>query len=226
MKQRIDNRPSLAEWPVKIWSLEEIPTKWIEIVTAWMQGTFEEYQFVHAPKRKTNSDSYEYLFGYGKEKILYIKETGEIFRLEKSQIYNALVRKELLNVVLILSYNQGQQEKLLEFPYIASTYYLYDPFLNWILGKEREFVPAIAEQENPRPVSLYQESLAMFNYSLGAYRLGNAFKEYKYDMKLHRHRIFPWKKTVEEWLEVQMENGIFKLHSIKYLTEFTYQLKV
>lgn len=225
MRQKMDNRPTIAEWPVKIWSLEEFPARWREIANNWMNGNFEEYHFVSSPKRKTNSKSYEYLFGYGKEHILYIKETGEIFEIEKSQIYNVIVRKELLNVVLTIYYNQDQQEKQLEFPYVASTYYLYDPFLNWILGKELDFVPAVAERKNPRPTGLYEESLAMFNYSLGAYRLGNGFDEYKYDKKMHRHRIFPWKKTLEEWLEVPMEYGVFKLHSMKYVTEFTYQLK-
>ena len=33
-----------------------------------------------------------------------------------------------------------------------------------------------------------------------------------------------WKKDMEEWLEVPMERGQFRLHCFKYLTECTYQI--
>lgn len=32
----------------------------------------------------------------------------------------------------------------------------------------------------------------------------------------------PWKKVLEEWLEVPMSRGTFTLHSLEYLTECGY----
>ena len=83
-----------------------------------------------------------------------------------------------------------------------------------MLGLEREFVPALAEQEHPRPEKLYQESPVMYNYVLAAYRLGDCIGDYKYTSEQHRHKWMPWKKVLEEWLEVPMSRGTFTLHRI------------
>ena len=224
MAREVDNRPTMAEWPVKIWSEEEIPQQWQQEVKEWMREPFANYHFVCAPKRKASEQSFAYLFGYGNDDILYIKEGEEGIFLKKSQIVKAEVRKELLQVVLSVFYIEEGEPFVLRFPYVASTYYLYDPFLNWILGKNRDFMPEVVEAIHPRPTELYEKSLVMYNYSLGAYRLGEKFGTYEYYAKNHRHRFFPWKKTLEEWLDVKMEYGTYKLHSFKYLTEFIYQL--
>ena len=219
-QSRVDNRPTMAEWPVKIWAKEEFPTWCLQEAEEWMQGAFEDYRFVYAPKRRTDERSYEYVFGYGKEQIFYKICGRDTITLPRSAVSNVRVKKELLNVVLSI-----EGEELLHFPYVASTYYLYDPFLNWLLGLEESFQPAIAEQEYPRPQKLYEESLVMYNFSLGAYRLGSGFETYAYEQILHRHRLFPWKKSVEESLKVEMERGIFHLYSFKYLTEYVYELR-
>ena len=77
----------------------------------------------------------------------------------------------MLNAKIIVKYKADLQDRELEtmeFPYIPSVYYLYDPFLNWMLGLDQEFVPALAEQEHPRPEKLYKESPVMYNYVLAA----------------------------------------------------------
>ena len=221
----VDSSPTLKEWPVRIWEIEEIPDLFAEEVRLWMQGPFQAYDFVYAPKRRTNPDSYTYLFGYGKDQIFFMKEkNGRPIRISRRQIVEVSTERELLNAKITVHYQDGKSEKALEFPYVPSVYYLYDPFLNWLLGLEKKFTPAVAEQENPRPLRLYEDSLVMFNYSLGAYRLGNGFKDYSYKSRQRRCKWMPWKKDMEEWLEVPMERGQFRLHCFKYLTECTYQI--
>lgn len=233
-EQMPDGHPTLAEWPVRIWDIREIPQLFAEQAKAWMKDDFSAYDFVCAPKRRTSPNSYMYLFGYGKDRILYLKECRspekgkEQGRIEKAelcreQVTEAATERELLNAKIILHYQESGENKTLEFPYVPSAYYLYDPFLNWVLGLEKDFNPALAEREHPRPEKLYKESLAMFNYSLGAYRLGEGFERYQYRFQVHRHKWMPWKKILEEWLEVPMERGEFGLHSFGYLTECTYR---
>lgn len=230
-KCRVDGRPTVSAWPVRIWSAGEIPEQYAEVVNAWIKGAFSDYQFVHAPKRRTSQQSYAYVFGYGKDRILFLREseTGGEAAIRKEEILRqqiaaVSVERELLKIKIILHYHDAEGQKGLEFPYVPSVYYLYDPFLNWILGREKEFMPGVAEREHPRPRKLYHESLAMFNFSLEAYRLGDGFDDYRYESKVHRRKWLPGKKTLEEWLEVSMERGKFELHSLGYFRKWTYYL--
>ncbi|MDE6907834.1 MAG: hypothetical protein K2P21_06680 [Lachnospiraceae bacterium] len=231
-RHRVDGCPTVSEWPIRIWSAEEVPEQYAEAVNAWIKGGFSDYEFVYAPKRRTSRQSYAYMFGYGKDGVLFLKEsdTGEgeasIWKEEilREQITAVSVERELLKIKITLHYHNEEGQKELEFPYVPSVYYLYDPFLNWILGREKEFMPGAAEREHPRPQKLYHESLAMFNFSLEAYRLGEGFDDYCYESKVHRRKWLPGKKTLEEWLEVSMERGKFELHSLGYFRKWTYYL--
>lgn len=224
-KQPLDGKPTMAEWPVKIWSAEEFPLPFQNEVSGWMTDDFTAYHFVYAPKQKTVESSHAYLFGYDKEKLLYLTQDGEkISRTEflKTQIRRITVKKELLHMSLNIQYEKNGSAKELSLPYVASVYYLYDPFLNWMLGLDREFQPAIAEKENPRPQKLLQESFAMYNFSLNAYRLGHGFSDYRYRRETKPLKWMPWKREVREWLEIPMERGLFTVFSDGYYKETCY----
>lgn len=228
----LDKRPTMAEWPVQIWDVSELPEDFEEKALAMLKDRFEEYYLVYAPIRRTAQDSFAYLFGYGRDEIFYLRKYRDKVEqkvLKRGQIVQILTQRELLNAKITVYYKemQSSEEKMtvLEFPYVPSVYYLYDPFLNWMLGIDRDFTPALAEHEHPRPDKLYRESPVMFNYSLGAYRLGDSFEEYSYRSKQHRHKWMPWRKMLEEWLEIPMSRGVFRLHSMEYLTECTYSIE-
>lgn len=226
--KKLDNRPTMAEWPVRIWSIEEIPLEYKESVEQWMRKDFSEYQFIYSPKRQSSDQSFEYLFGYGENEILYLKAMED--GLKKSVMLRDKIRsvktfRELLKAEIILKYENDGVEDQLVFPYVPSTYYLYDPFLNWLLGIERDFVPIEIERQYPRPQKLYKESLVMYNYSLHAYRLGNGFQDYTYRCEKYRPKWTPWKVLKKEWLEISMERGKFQLYSFEYVTECVYILK-
>lgn len=234
-----DRRPTTAEWPVKIWSMDEIPELFKEQACAWIKEDFSKYVFVYSPRRRTDASSYSYLYGYGEDKILYLREAEMVQgenggkeglmapkEISREQIFEVSTSRVLLSAKIVLHYREGKEQKILEFPYVPSVYYLYDPFLNWIMGQDQDFNPSLAEQKNPRPERLYHESLAMYNYSLAAYRLGNGFQDYIYEAKMRPRKWMPWKKELEEWLKVSMERGEFELHSLGYLTECFYRIRV
>lgn len=223
MKQ-IDTRTTLSEWPVKIWAESEFPAYARDAVFAWMKADFSEYLFVSAPKRGSSKNAYHYIFGYRNDELYYHREDCDPVTVNREQITQIKVKRELLNAVIIMQYRHNGRDASLEFPYVPSTYYLYDPLLNWMLDLKKDFEPMQAERIHPRPMKLYKESLPMFNYSLAAYRLGPGFDTYRYRSELHRHKLLPWKKKPEEWLEVSMERGMFQLHSFGYLTEYEYSL--
>ena len=221
----LDGKPTMAEWPVRIWAEDEVKEEFRPHLERWMRGAFEDYQLVYAPKRSTVSGSSAYLFGYGLEEILCLRQSSsgvEPTRLRRGEIREAVVERNLLNMELALRYSEGAQAKVLAFPYIASVYYLYDPFLNWILGRPLDFMPQAAEKEHPRPEKLFQESLAMYNFSLDAYRLGDGFTEYAYRQEQTRRRWMPWKIDVKEWLDIPMERGTFKLYHDGYYRKYQY----
>ena len=226
--KKLDNRPTMAEWPIHIWVREEIPSEYKEPVEKWIRKDFSEYHFVFSPKRQSSNQSFEYLFGYDENEILYLKATEDGIKqsiVRRDEIQSVKTFREFLKAELILSYENDGAEQQLVFPYVPSTYYLYDPFLNWMLGIEREFLPASAERQYPRPQKLYEESLVMYNYSLHAYRLGNGFRDYTYRCEKYRPRWTPWKVLKKEWLEISMERGEFRLYSFEYVTECVYILK-
>lgn len=223
MKQA-DTRTTLSEWPVKIWAEFEFPDYARDAVLSWMKADFSEYLFVKAPKRGTTKNSYNYMFGYREDELYYHREDHDPITVKREQITQIGVKRELLNAVIIMQYRQDGEDSSLEFPYVPSTYYLYDPLLNWMLDLPRDFEPLQAERLHPRPMKLYKESLPMFNYSLAAYRLGAGFDSYTYRFELHRHKFLPWKRKLEERMEVSMDRGTFRLHSFDYLTEYVYIL--
>lgn len=223
----IDKRPTIAEWPVRIWDINEFPEEFKNLSLSWMQGAFDKYTFVYSPLRRTVKNSFAYLFGYGENSVLFLRKTADqIFSVvfDRLQVTKIEARRELLNAELNITYEKDETTDTLLLPYIPSVYYLYDPFFNWLLGLNKDFSPALAEQAHPRSDKLYHESIAMFNYSLNAYRLGDSFTEYSYSSQVRRNRWMPWKKNLEEWLEIPMERGTFGIHSFRYLTECTYRL--
>ena len=59
----VDKRPTMAEWPVRIWAMEEIPEIFELEARKSMKGTFNQYHMVYSPIRRTAPDSFEYMFG-------------------------------------------------------------------------------------------------------------------------------------------------------------------
>lgn len=227
---KLDGSPTMSEWPVRVWSEEEFPVQYAAQALKWCKGAFADYDFVYAKKRETSESSFDYLFGYGKDRFLFLQAAdgeGWALELRREQITGVVTWRELLEAAVILRYQEdgAEEERELCLPYVPSVYYLYDPFLNWVLGLDKGFTPDLAEREQPRPKKLYQESLTMFNYSLNAYRLGPGFSTYEYNCAVHRSKWMPWKKTLEEWLQVPMERGTFEAHHFGYLTECVYHLE-
>lgn len=223
-----DNRPTMSEWPVRVWSEEEFPVPYREQALKWCGGEFSARDFVYAPKRRTSRTSFDYLFGYGKDRVLFLRAGEDGLRsveLDRRKITEVVTRRELLEASIILRYQADGEMGELGLPYVPSVYYLYDPFLNWVLGLDKGFSPAAAERKAPRPDKLYRQSLSMFNYSLSAYRLGGGFSEYEYASAVRRSKWMPWKKTLEEWLTVPMERGTFEVHHLRYLTQCVYRVE-
>lgn len=230
-------RTGMEEWPVKLWNIQEIPVIFLEQVLRWIEKDFSEYEFIYVPRQYTKPDSYAYLFGYGENKILFLKEIVERegkkgdekrriekMELNRQQITEVITSKELLLAKLVVHYQKEKEQKSIEFPYIATTYYLYNPFLNWLLGLEKDFQPGLLESKHPRPASLYDESLAMYNYALDAYRLGEGFQNYTYKVELYTPKGKDTKQQQKEWLKVHMEKGEFEVYRFGYLTECRYRL--
>lgn len=225
-RTKLDGRPTTAEWPVTIREKSEIPEQFADRASAWLEKGGNR-KMIHAPKRQNSEISFCYIFGYGEDEILYMRELEgrvEEFLIQRQQFLAVHTSRELLEAKIILQYSENGQECFLTFPYVPSVYYLYDPFLNWILGLPAEFLPLVKEKNHPRPKRLYRESLPMYNYSLGAYRLGEKMKDYEYSSKIHKSSWMPWKKLIEEWIEIPMERGVFRVHCYRYLTECSYIL--
>ena len=120
----VDKRPTMAEWPVRIWAMEEIPEIFDLEARKSMKGTFNQYHMVYSPIRRTAPDSFEYMFGYGEGEIFYLKnEKNKVRRivLKCSQIEEIYTQRELLNAKIIVKYKADLQDReleTLEFPYI------------------------------------------------------------------------------------------------------------
>lgn len=231
-------RLGMEEWPVKIWNVRETPIIFREAVLKWMEKDFSEYEFVYVPGEQAKADSCAGLFGYGDNKILYLKEkveregkrgkerrSIEKRELNRGQITEIMMSKELLQAKMILYFEDGKEQNTLEFPYNAATYYLYNPFLNWILGISKDFMPGVAESKNPRPVSLYEESETMYNYALDAYRLGAGFQNYTYKVEVHDSKGAGANRQQKEWLKIYMERGEFEVYRFGYLTQCRYRIR-
>lgn len=233
----VGRRFGMEEWPMKIWNVKEIPIAFREPVLKWMEKDFSEYEFVYVPRQQAKADSRAYLFGYGDNKILYLKERVERggrketekkqiekIEFERKNVKEIMTSKELLLAKMVLFIEDGNEQSMLEFPYNAATYFLYNPFLNWILGLSKDFSLAMVEGRNPRPASLYGESEIMYNYALDAYRLGDGFQNYTYKVEVHDCKGGEAGRMQKEWLKIYMERGEFEVYRFGYLTECRYRI--
>lgn len=223
--QPVDGRPTIAEWPIRVRTEDELKDEFRPQVKQWLRGKFEDCRFIYAPKRAAAQDSFAYLFGYGADRLLYLRQAEdgvERTELRWEQIQDIDYERNLLDTELIVHYLEDDDLKILRFSYVASVYYLYDPFLNWMLGLPQDFLPQQAERKCPRPEKLFQESLPAYNFSLDAYRLGGGFTEYAYHKEQYRRKWMPWKVNEKEWLEVPMERGMFKLYRDGYYRKCQY----
>lgn len=226
-KGLISASPTMAEWPVRIWEPADFPRCFVDQALEWIQDSFKKYDFVYSPVRYMVKGSFSYLFGYGRDEVLFLKETASGVKqvtFQREQVVQIKTVKELSRAEMEITFQDQETMHTLFLPYVASVYYLFDPFLNWLLGQKKDFSPMSKEADFPRPETLRHESLAAYNYSLGAYRLGCQFEDYSYSSKPRHIKWMPWKKEVEEWLEAPMERGVFKLHLWQYLTECVYLL--
>ena len=110
----IDKRPTLAEWPVRIWNISEFPLLFKNRALAWMDGNFEKYSFVYAPARASLPSSCSYLFGYGEERIILLREQHDdaaAITLNRKQILTIHTSRELLNAVLTVDYMENGTKK-------------------------------------------------------------------------------------------------------------------
>lgn len=221
-KRKIVDQHTVADWPIEIHDSFAIPLIYQKpVLDSFEDNIFDNYVVVFAPACRMIKESRDYLFVYGQNEVVYFyqdKNAIKQINIKRDNILKIIARKELLDAEIIVEYHGGQ----IVFPYVPSSYYLYDPFLNWLMGLDKDFMPVIEERKNPRPRSLYHESLTMFNYSLSAYRLGSGFKEYSYNFEKRRKKWMPWKSSLEEWLDIVMERGSFHLYSFEYLTECIY----
>lgn len=229
MRKIVDKRPTMAEWPIKIWSVDEIPEVFRKDIESFLDESFNEYKMVYSPVRSTAPNSFEYLFAYGKGELFYWRNyEGKIkcVHFQKEQIVQVNTKCELLDANISVKYRKeklSEETTTLDFPYISTVYYHFDPFLNWLLNLQENFNPLL-EDKYPRLEELKKKSLVMYNYAQRAYRLGNVIETYQYEYKEHRKKWLAWKKSLEEWLEIPMSKGVFKLHNFGYLTECEYNL--
>ena len=87
----VDKRPTIAEWPVRIWAMEEIPKVFEIEARKSMKGTFAQYHMVYSPIRRTAQDSFEYMFGYGKGEIFYLKnEKNRQIKISKMRNFSKI----------------------------------------------------------------------------------------------------------------------------------------
>lgn len=222
-EERIIDQHTVADLPIEIYEIKQIPQVYQDRVLNCLKGNLKDYTIIFAPACRMIKDCRDYLFAYGQDEVFFFyPELDQIkdVLIKRKSIFEVATRKELLDAEIIIKHPDNK----IVLPYVPSSYYLYDPFLNWLIGLDKDFSPVLVERENPRPRELYHDSLTMFNYSLAAYRLGKSFKEYNYDFERKRKKWMPWKSTLEEWLVIAMERGTFHLHSFGYLTECTYKL--
>ena len=204
--------PALASWPLIVREFKDI-THYKQQVLNVIGEDKELYKIIYFPV----NDS---VLCYGEKKVLYFCEDENI-EILTDDIVKIETFKELLEASITIS----SSDHTIKIQYVTATSYIFNPFLNYLCQLDEDCSLDSIEKKNPRPKSLYLESLCMYNYYLDAYRLGSKVSHYDYRYRNKRERWMPWKVHKEEWLSVDNEYGIFKCYSYKYIIKCEYIMK-
>lgn len=206
-----DKKSTLSSWPLIIHNTDELNDYYKETVKSI--ENFTDYIVIYNPKE-------DYIIGYGQESVFYADKKTSLYYIKKQDIIEVETFKELLEAKLIIK----SAKHTMTLHYVTSTYYLFDPLLDYVLDVEGISLLAL-EKQYPKPKALYIDSLCMYNYCSYAYRLGTSIRNYDYKYKNRREKWMPWKLHKEEWLTISNTKGTFECYSYKYIIRCYYKLK-
>lgn len=207
-----DRTPAFAKWPCYVRTVDDIPAVFqrTDGSLIW-QPDFENMTVIECPAQKDEDLYQNLLFAYGNGQMVFVHPGDKPVILDKKAVCEVTLETELLNSKIILKTGSWDQDQYV-IGYVAAAHGMFDAFLRWLMDKPANFSLTRQEHLFPRPAKLKEESLSMFNYALPVYYLADGFDQYDYRSKVHRHHLFPWRKQLEEWLDVQLENSGFHVH--------------
>lgn len=147
-ERNTSDQHTITDWPIEIKNVNDIPKDYQKKVLIALKDNIFDYVVIFAPACLMVKESFDYLFAYGNNKIYYYYKEYDVVKqiiVKRYNVFEVIMTKELLAAEMIIKYDQGE----LAFSYVSSSYYLYDPFLNWIMDLRKDFLPSLVERDNP-----------------------------------------------------------------------------
>ena len=69
-EKKIDQH-TIADWPIEIHDLNDIPKEYQESVSTYFKNNILDYVLIFAPACRMVKESFDYLFAYGRDEIIY-----------------------------------------------------------------------------------------------------------------------------------------------------------
>lgn len=174
-----DGKPTLSNWPVRIWDKSEIKPEYIPFLNDLFLEGLELQHLIFVP---SFSYTCEYMLAIipGKIRIISKSKSGYITAetILKEQILYITHVIELLYSRIDFHWYDGQNHRCSSVAFNRTTLDLFLPAVHTLLGLPYNFDCNEAESKCKRPDRLFNEDYALYQYSVNAYRMGEQINSY------------------------------------------------
>ncbi|OUP49120.1 hypothetical protein [Lachnoclostridium sp. An181] len=218
---RINHTPTLNDWPLELEKKEDIPEKYREFLSGWKEEGSRDY-IVKVPKLPYRKSYYEYLLCVRDGEVLILKDLAasgiQKYSLTREMVvYIAHVTELLYSRIDMFVWKDGALQ-CIDFAFNRTTWALFAPALNELLGINRTFRYQDEIKVDSRPEHLFKEQHGLYHYCTSSYRLGDTIKKCAWS----GYKIPFWKRIGKPqdscvmWCE--MERGMYMLDISTYGT--------
>lgn len=181
--RRIDKSPTIKDWPVRIWALQEIKPAYLPYLEPWLSQGLALEHLIFVPELPYGKGTPEYMLAIREGEVLFLCPNAgraiETALVQRERLLYLLYRTDLLlNWLDFCLLGKNGEPRILSAPFNRTTLHLFLPALNTLLGLPMNFDVLAEVQKSPVPKALKEENYAVYNHAADALRLGPSITEY------------------------------------------------
>lgn len=215
MAIREDRRPTLASWPRRIYSWNEVPARFRQSLEKWREEGLPPGNVTYIPKVHQYKRGLEYVTAWLEEEVLLLSGgeegvTAVLIRPGDTARMTYTIQLLKCGVEVLL----GGQTEPVSFQYNRTKEDQLFPVLNLLLGNKPDRRPRTSHPADPALDRLQSDSYAMYNDAKLCYRFGEPIRESLW-LPGRGYGLQAFRKQKPEYFFAKMDRGMVVL-----LTDF------
>lgn len=205
--------PTLATWPKKPCSLDELPAGYVPLLADWLEQGLPLDRILYVPAFQSSGVlREEYVAAWRPDALLLLERQPDraITRTLIPAARVVLVRymRMTLDCGGLVTWLDGARVRQARFHYNYSAESEFSPIFNLLLGQAEDYASCILDHDNGACADLREESYVMYNYGRLAYRMDDEMLGHFWDQTTARERWWSRELTRTDYLAAIMRNGV------------------